>query len=101
MNANVVVDRLDRLKWLREKYGSCKYRETTILWQTYNHAATHETGDELKVTVEGLSALKCTTNRSLDLNPTCCIVVPHRLLFAWRKQVLSNEASYISHINAQ
>ena len=52
------------------------------------HATPHETGDELKVTVEGLSALKCAlTNRSLDLNPTCCIVVPHRLLLAWRKQV--------------
>ena len=64
------------------------------------HATPHETRDELKVTVEGLSALKCAlTNRSLDLNPTCCIVVPHRLLLAWRKQVLSNEASYISMLN--
>ena len=64
------------------------------------HTTPHETGDELKVTVEGLSALKCTsTSKSLDLNPTCCIVVPHRLLLAWRKQVLSNEASYISMLN--
>ncbi len=63
--------------------------------------ATPQTENALKVTVEGLSALKCNpTSTSLGLHPTCCIVVPHRLLLTWRKQVLSkNEASYISMLN--
>ena len=66
------------------------------------HATPHLTEDnELKVIVEGLSTLKRTpTTTSSGLNPTCCVVVPHRLLLTWRKQVLStNEASYISLLN--
>ena len=63
--------------------------------------SSHEPRDhELKVAVEGVSAVKGSmTSRSRGMNPTCCIVVPHRLLLAWRQQVLSSQASYISLLN--
>ena len=60
------------------------------------HAVPHLTEDEFKVTVEGLSALKRTLATTSGLNPTCCIVVPHRLLLVEGKYY---PASYISLLN--
>ena len=83
------------LKWPKEKVA--RKEKPRSRGRPPKHGTLHETRDsELKVTVEGVSALKHT---ALDLSPICCIVVPHRLLLAWRKQVLSNEASCISVLN--
>ena len=66
---------------MAEGTSACK-KKTTTCGRPPKHATSSETRDhELKITVEGVSALKGSiSNRSLDLNPTCCIVVPHCLL---------------------